>query len=45
MLGTGAAGLTQYAAIVAAVVIGLVANGPISEQLGGPAACRSGFPS
>jgi ABC-2 type transport system permease protein len=34
VLGTGAAGLTQYAAMVAAVVIGLVANGPVSERLG-----------
>lgn len=34
VLGTGAAGLTQYAAMVAAVVIGLVATGPVSEQLG-----------
>jgi ABC-2 type transport system permease protein len=34
VLGTGAAGLTQYAAMVAAVIIGLVANGPISERLG-----------
>ena len=34
VLGTGAAGLTQYAAIVGAVVVGLVANGPVSERLG-----------
>lgn len=34
VLGTGAAGLTQYAAIVGAVVFGLIANGPVSEQLG-----------
>ncbi len=34
VLGTGAAGLTQYLAIVVAAVIGLVANGPISEALG-----------
>lgn len=34
VLGTGAAGLTQYAAIVGAVVIGLIASGPVSEQLG-----------
>ncbi|MGZ8563947.1 MAG: ABC transporter permease [Candidatus Limnocylindria bacterium] len=34
VLGTGAAGLTQYAAIVAAVAVGLIANGPVSEQLG-----------
>ena len=34
VLGTGAAGLTQYAAIVGAVVVGLVANGPVGEQLG-----------
>ena len=34
VLGTGAAGLTQYAAIVGAVVVGLIANGPVSEQLG-----------
>jgi ABC-2 type transport system permease protein len=34
VLGTGAAGLTQYVAIVVALGIGLVANGPISEGLG-----------
>ena len=34
VLGTGAAGLTQYAAMVGAVVVGLIATGPISEQLG-----------
>jgi ABC-2 type transport system permease protein len=34
VLGTGAAGLTQYVAIVAALGIGLVANGPFSEALG-----------
>lgn len=34
VLGTGAAGLTQYVAIVAAAVIGFAANGPISEALG-----------
>ena len=34
VLGTGAAGLTQYLAIVVAAVIGLVANGPISEAFG-----------
>ena len=34
VLGTGAAGLTQYAAIVGAVVVGLVVNGPVSERLG-----------
>ncbi len=34
VLGTGAAGLTQYVAIVAAAIIGFVANGPISEALG-----------
>ena len=34
VLGTGAAGLTQYFVMIAAVVIGLVANGPISETLG-----------
>jgi ABC-2 type transport system permease protein len=34
VLGTGAAGLTQYVAIVVALGIGLVANGPISEALG-----------
>ncbi|MEO5986154.1 MAG: ABC transporter permease, partial [Candidatus Limnocylindria bacterium] len=34
VLGTGAAGLTQYLGIVVAAVIGLVANGPISEALG-----------
>lgn len=34
VLGTGAAGLTQYFVMIAAVVIGLVANGPIAEALG-----------
>lgn len=34
VLGTGAAGLTQYLGIVVAAVLGLVANGPISEALG-----------
>jgi ABC-2 type transport system permease protein len=34
VLGTGAAGLTQYVVIVAAVVIGLVASGPVSTMLG-----------
>lgn len=34
VLGTGAAGLTQYVAIVAALVIGVVANGPASDALG-----------
>lgn len=34
VLGTGAAGLTQYAVIVAAVVVGFLANGPVSERFG-----------
>jgi ABC-2 type transport system permease protein len=34
VLGTGAAGLTQYVVIVAAVAIGLIANGPVSGMLG-----------
>ena len=34
VLGTGAAGLTQYVAIVVAAVAGFVANGPVSEALG-----------
>jgi ABC-2 type transport system permease protein len=34
VLGTGAAGLTQYFVMIAAVVLGLVANGPISRALG-----------
>jgi ABC-2 type transport system permease protein len=34
VLGTGAAGLTQYVAIVVAAVIGFTANGPISEAMG-----------
>ncbi|HEX7171953.1 MAG TPA: ABC transporter permease [Candidatus Limnocylindria bacterium] len=33
VLGTGAAGLTQYVVIVAAVIVGLIANGPVSEML------------
>jgi ABC-2 type transport system permease protein len=34
VLGTGAAGLTQYVVMIAAVVIGLVASGPVSTALG-----------
>ena len=34
VLGTGAAGLTQYVVMVAAVVIGFLANEPISRALG-----------
>jgi len=34
VLGTGAAGLTQYVVMVAAVVIGLVASGPVANALG-----------
>ena len=34
VVGTGAAGLTQYLVMILAVVIGFVANGPISEALG-----------
>ncbi|MGI8998384.1 MAG: ABC transporter permease [Candidatus Limnocylindria bacterium] len=34
VLGTGAAGLTQYAAIVAAAAIGFVANEPVAQALG-----------
>lgn len=34
VLGTGAAGLTQYAVLVAGVVIGFVANEPIARALG-----------
>ena len=34
VLGTGAAGLTQYVVIVGALVVGLVAGGPASEALG-----------
>jgi len=34
VLGTGAAGLTQYVAIVAAAIIGFMATGPISNALG-----------
>lgn len=33
VLGTGAAGLTQYAAIVLATMVGLLANGPVSKFL------------
>jgi ABC-2 type transport system permease protein len=33
VLGTGAAGLTQYVVIVAAVVVGLVASGPVGDAL------------
>lgn len=39
VLGTGAAGLTQYLAMVGAVLLGLFANGPVSALLGiGPGA-------
>jgi ABC-2 type transport system permease protein len=34
VLGTGAAGLTQYLALIVALIIGLVANGPISAAVG-----------
>jgi len=34
VIGTGAAGLTQYVVIVGALLIGLVLNGPISSLLG-----------
>ena len=34
VLGTSAAGLSQYVVIVAAAAIGFVANGPVSEALG-----------
>jgi ABC-2 type transport system permease protein len=34
VLGTGAAGLTQYVAIVVAAVIGFLANGPVADALG-----------
>ncbi|HEX2884478.1 MAG TPA: ABC transporter permease, partial [Candidatus Limnocylindria bacterium] len=34
VLGTGAAGLTQYAVVIGAVVVGFLANGPVSEMLG-----------
>ncbi|MEA2651751.1 MAG: type transport system permease protein [Chloroflexota bacterium] len=34
VLGTGAAGLTQYVAIVAAAIIGFLANGPVADALG-----------
>jgi ABC-2 type transport system permease protein len=34
VLGTGAAGLTQYVVMIAAVVIGLVASGPVASALG-----------
>ena len=34
VLGTGAAGLTQYVVMIAAVVIGLAASGPVSTALG-----------
>ena len=34
VLGTGAAGLTQYVVMILAVVIGLVASGPVASALG-----------
>jgi ABC-2 type transport system permease protein len=34
VLGTGAAGLTQYVVMIAAVVIGIAAAGPVSSLLG-----------
>jgi ABC-2 type transport system permease protein len=34
VLGTGAAGLTQYVVVVAAAIVGFVANGPISDAIG-----------
>lgn len=34
VLGTGAAGLTQYVIVIAAVVVGSLANGPVANALG-----------
>ena len=34
VLGTGAAGLTQYVAVIGALAVGLVAGGPAAEALG-----------
>jgi len=34
VLGTGAAGLTQYLAIVVAAIVGFLANGPVGDALG-----------
>jgi ABC-2 type transport system permease protein len=34
VLGTGAAGLTQYVVVIGAVIVGFLANGPVSEMLG-----------
>lgn len=34
VLGTGAAGLTQYVVMILAVVIGLIASGPVASALG-----------
>ncbi len=34
VLGTGAAGLTQYLVIVVAAIVGFVANGPVADALG-----------
>ncbi len=34
VLGTGAAGLSQYVVIIAALVVGLIASGPVAEALG-----------
>ncbi len=45
VLGTGGAGLTQYVIMVAAVVVGLLANGPVSEMLGVGGALPFSFPT
>jgi len=45
VLGTGAAGLTQYVVIVGALLIGLVTNGPISGLLGIDGSAPIGLPA
>jgi ABC-2 type transport system permease protein len=45
VLGTGAAGLSQYLAVAVAALIGYVASGPVSTMLGVPAEARIVLPA
>lgn len=45
VLGTSAAGLTQYVVVVVAIVVGLLLNGPVSEFLGVPSSTPFQLPS
>jgi ABC-2 type transport system permease protein len=45
VLGTGAAGLTQYAVIVATAAIAFIASAPLAENLGGVAGSAPSLPT